>query len=546
MVAAITITVVAFAVGRWTASTQPVTILRSARGSETRAAAERVEVQPTAEIKADIAALEAEIRRTEVEDAKYSGGLVKALIAAELHTMRQTRAMLQQRAHSWLSGTRLTYTVDGKPFTPRAEASSLLGAVEAEIASTRVSLAAAEAEASRYSGGLVQALSLSTVPTTRQTIAMLEQKRLALKYDLPQYIGFQGDTPASPVSTAAQPATPRAEPRRWDVVSIESRVTESNDSWWRYAWKLTLRNDSDSQGSYDATIEFQDPDGFVIDTDREYGLFVPPHSERTFTGVAATPGPSPRSTPAREVRSGAPVSGASRTLADIARERKGKAKPSGSISGADGAIAAPALSISQGPETAAQREIRLAQERMNKASEHGLWVHKNISYNDQMKESARQEWDEAALMCHRTPGCVAVDRDKRIIPTAGVFSASGSTSAGNDSGDAYTKPRRETPTPGPELTLDDGEPYWRAKAAKARQGVRDAQHKLTEAEITTPNAGRLKPDTAAAVLAAQIRETALAPYRAALRDAEAMLKALESECSAAKQQGQFCADAWLR
>lgn len=212
---------------------------------------------------------------------------MKALLGSEMEILRQTRAMLQQRASSWTFGIGLRYSVDGRPFVPPADAPQQLATVEAEIAQTREKLAGAEAEAARYSGGLVQALSVSTVATMRNSLAMLEQRRLALKYALPQFIGFQGEHPATPAAAGAPPAAaPAPVERKWSIVEVDSRVTESNDTWWRYAWKLTLRNDDSSDLAFDATIEFQDGDGFVIDSDRAHGLFVPAGSEKTFTGYA--------------------------------------------------------------------------------------------------------------------------------------------------------------------------------------------------------------------------------------------------------------------
>jgi hypothetical protein len=46
-------------------------------------------------------------------------------------------------------------------------------------------------------------------------------------------------------------------------VSVDSKVTEQNSTWWRFAWKLTVRNDSRAQATFRGTIEFQDKDGFV-------------------------------------------------------------------------------------------------------------------------------------------------------------------------------------------------------------------------------------------------------------------------------------------
>lgn len=296
-------------VGRWSARPEKIEIVRAARpagaasvqglpannpatASPEPAVAE-VPAAPSGEIAADIASVDAEIRRAEAEDAKYSGGLVKALVGSEIAILRQTRAMLRHRASSWTFGIGLRYTVDGKPFVPPADAAQRLTAVEAEIATTRQKLAGAEAEAARYSGGLVQALSVSTVATIRNSLAMLEQRRLALKYALPQYIGFQAENAAHPAgpnasgtgSSAPAAAPPPAE-RKWSIVEIDSRVTETNDTWWRYAWKLTLRNDAAADMAFDATIEFQDSDGFVIDSDNAYRLGVAAGSERTFTGYS--------------------------------------------------------------------------------------------------------------------------------------------------------------------------------------------------------------------------------------------------------------------
>lgn len=68
------------------------------------------------------------------------------------------------------------------------------------------------------------------------------------------------------------------------IVEIDARVTEKNNSWWKYAWKLTIRNSGNLPVSLSATVEFQDKDGFIIDDDDEYGLVVPAGATKTFTG----------------------------------------------------------------------------------------------------------------------------------------------------------------------------------------------------------------------------------------------------------------------
>lgn len=162
-----------------------------------------------ASLAADIAAVNADIRKAEDEDQRFSGGLVKSLISLRLATLRHTLALLDQRSKAGSARTTLQYMIDGKPFVPPSDAAAQLAAVERELTENSAKVARQETEAARYSGGLVQATALATLGTLRQTQAMLEQKRLALKYGLPQFIGFKDSLPSSPVSASeSRPASP--------------------------------------------------------------------------------------------------------------------------------------------------------------------------------------------------------------------------------------------------------------------------------------------------------------------------------------------------
>ena len=240
-------------------------------------------------LKAEIAAVQEQIHVAETENAQYSGGLVKSLVVARIAILRQTEAMLQQRSKASTAGISLKYTIDGIPFVPPASANDLLRSVEQEIADNQAKIARQEAETARYSGGLVQAMSLSTLATMRQTQAMLDQKRLALKYGLPQYLGFYSQADNAPATSKSTPRTEVPTPpteQDWRIVSVDTRVTESNTVWSKYAWKLTLQNDSDQPHVFRGTIEFQDSDGFIVDTGSANDMFVPAKSEQVFTGYA--------------------------------------------------------------------------------------------------------------------------------------------------------------------------------------------------------------------------------------------------------------------
>src|SRR5262249_44826154 len=157
--------------------------------------------------------------------------------------LRQTEAMLQQRSKATTFGVSLKYTIDGIPYVPPASASEIQRSVEQEIADNEAKIERQEAETARYSGGLVHSMSLATLATMRQTQAMLDQKRMALKYNLPQYVGFQSDSASATSKSVPKNKIPTASnEKNWRIVSVDTRVTESNSTWSKYAWKLTLRN----------------------------------------------------------------------------------------------------------------------------------------------------------------------------------------------------------------------------------------------------------------------------------------------------------------
>jgi hypothetical protein len=238
-------------------------------------------------LRKDLDAVATQIKAAEAEEAQYTGGLIKALIDARLATLRHTHAMLDQRLKSWTFGIGLRYTVDGKGFVSDPVKKDQAGEIERELAGLRARMEVQELEASRYSGGLIHAMTLASVATMRQTEALLDQRRLLLKYNLPVYGPPPSGSPAAMASAPVAAVAPITEkPKDWEIVSINTRVTESNSTWSRFAWKLEMKNMASQSLRLDATIEFQDKDGFIIDTDTAHGLVIGPNSQKTFTGFA--------------------------------------------------------------------------------------------------------------------------------------------------------------------------------------------------------------------------------------------------------------------
>lgn len=146
--------------------------------------------QDVSAVQSDLAVVQSDIKAAQAEDARYTGGLIKTLIASRIAILGQTEAMLQQKLLALKDGVRVQYTVDGHAFSLPASANQMLTDIENEIVANEAKIKTQEAEVARFSGGLTQAVALSTLETLRQTHVMLEQKKVSFKYGLPQYIGF--------------------------------------------------------------------------------------------------------------------------------------------------------------------------------------------------------------------------------------------------------------------------------------------------------------------------------------------------------------------
>ena len=69
-----------------------------------------------------------------------------------------------------------------------------------------------------------------------------------------------------------------------EIIEVEYWVSIKEDIWWRYAYRVRLRNNSDWDKAVRADIRYFDPDGAVIDSTTTNELTVPAHEEKSFTG----------------------------------------------------------------------------------------------------------------------------------------------------------------------------------------------------------------------------------------------------------------------
>jgi hypothetical protein len=78
--------------------------------------------------------------------------------------------------------------------------------------------------------------------------------------------------------------TPQPERDEVEILSVDSKITESNDYWGRHAWQLVLQSKADRPLRIQATIKFLDSEGFIIDQDDESNLLLPAGEFGTFSG----------------------------------------------------------------------------------------------------------------------------------------------------------------------------------------------------------------------------------------------------------------------
>jgi hypothetical protein len=223
-------------------------------------------------LESELATVRADVEQAEKEDAALKGGLVKALIAARLEILRTNVALIQQRIQTLESGAKMTIVVNAiKPDQMRA--AELLKDIEIQ----KKKVSDARQEATRYSGGLVQAMSMMTAATAANTLASLEQQYFAAEYGfaLPSVgptAAVQRAKATSTAETAAQASEGNATGKPGDCLKIQgldSSVLDSNRVYTELAWKVDVA--STCKESYHVQVRFviSDKDDFELADDTE-------------------------------------------------------------------------------------------------------------------------------------------------------------------------------------------------------------------------------------------------------------------------------------
>jgi hypothetical protein len=82
-------------------------------------------------------------------------------------------------------------------------------------------------------------------------------------------------------TSACNETSPRS--AEWQVVDVQSRITAKDSSGTTFGWKVTVRNDSPTDGNFVGQVHFLDKDGFEIKNDSFNlgdNVLIAPHSEQ--------------------------------------------------------------------------------------------------------------------------------------------------------------------------------------------------------------------------------------------------------------------------
>jgi hypothetical protein len=133
-------------------------------------------------------------------------------------------------------------------------------------------------EADRYTGGLVKALAETSVATTRNTLAILEQQYLIAHYGIatPLSVSVASAPAKSESNVAANTAQTNSGPEHQTasvaesclkIGTFDSSVLSTNNVFTELAWKVDVSNSCDQPFQVRVTFTIYDKDDFELDSD---------------------------------------------------------------------------------------------------------------------------------------------------------------------------------------------------------------------------------------------------------------------------------------
>lgn len=240
------------------------------------------QVKMGSDLEKDIKSVSLQINEAEKESAQYSGGLVKSLIILRLQILKNTKAMLEQKKYALKHGIPIKYTYKGKIYKPIPVDQSIIQDIESDIRNQEMDLSKAEAENAKYSGGLVKAMILSQIATIKNTIAMLEQRKLTAKYGIPLFALPKEQPEEAKEEKKPTDTAPAISKAKIEVVDWSNRLSDTGN--YIYVEGI-LKNVGDGIASLvRVKVKSLDEEGKLVSIDDTYAdpSTVTPGQEATF------------------------------------------------------------------------------------------------------------------------------------------------------------------------------------------------------------------------------------------------------------------------
>jgi len=95
----------------------------------------------------------------------------------------------------------------------------------------------------------------------------------------------QGYTDGFNAALEESSAEPEASPsekiiQNWQISNLRYTIIEKNDTWWKFSWQLTLKNNTTSVVNFFVYVNFLDRNGYIVDDDIENPSDFAPKEQR--------------------------------------------------------------------------------------------------------------------------------------------------------------------------------------------------------------------------------------------------------------------------
>ena len=105
-------------------------------------------------------------------------------------------------------------------------------------------------------------------------------------YSPPETTSPPANTPPSipEESAEAEVSPPASAMKNWEISNLRYEIVEKNDSWWKFSWQLSLKNNTNSNITFFIVVSFLNGNGYIVDDDLVNPPYLGPGEQRVVRG----------------------------------------------------------------------------------------------------------------------------------------------------------------------------------------------------------------------------------------------------------------------